>query len=109
MNICKQLKFKSGLQLFLFPNSQQLFHLAPALAGLLFEPFSIAQGQAVASFLQTVHGCLAGGVEALLQGILGHGGDHNHGDVLHVAGFHNLFHVDVEEVAVGFSAEVVEH
>ena len=91
------------------PNPQQPFHLFSALAGHLFISGGIVQGQAVAAFLHAVYRFLAGGVEALFQGVLGHGRDDDHGDVLHVAGLHDLPHVDVKEVAVGLTAEVVEY
>ena len=92
-----------------FPNPQQPFHLFPSFAGHLFIPGSVVHGQAVAAFLHPVHRFLAGGVQALLQRVLGHGRDDDHGDVLHIAGLHDFFQVDVEEVAPGLAAEVVEH
>ena len=88
-------------------NPQQFFHLFPALACHLFISVGVVQGQAVAAFFHAVYCFLAGGVKPLFQGVLGHGCDDDHGDVLHVAGLHDLFQVDVKEVAPGLAAEVV--
>ena len=90
------------------PNPQQPFHLLLPFFSQLFVPAGVAQGETVAAFLQPVHRFLAGGVQALCQRVLGHGRDDDHGDEFPVAGLDDLFHVDVEEVAVGFPAEVVK-
>ena len=95
--------------LLLPPNPQQPFHLLLPFQGELPVAAGVAQGEAVAAFFQPVHRFLAGGVQALLQRVLGHGCDDDGGNVFPVAGLYDLAHVDVEEVAVGFPAEVVEH
>lgn len=92
----------------LFPNPQQLFHLLLPFFCQLFVPAGVEQGEAVAAFFQPVHRFLSGGVQALFQGVLGQGRDDDHGNEFPVAGLYDLFHVDVEEVAVGFPAEVIE-
>ena len=66
-----------------FPNPQQPFHLFPAFLCHLFISGGVVQGQAVAAFFHAVYCFLAGGVEALFQGVLGHGCDDDHGDVFH--------------------------
>ena len=91
------------------PNPQQPFHLFPAFTSHLFISGGIVHGQAVAAFFHPIHRFLAGGIEALLQGVLGHGCDDDHRDVFHVAGLHDFFQVDIEEVAPGLAAKVVEH
>lgn len=94
---------------FLSPDPQQFFHSFPALVGQLFVPLGIAKGQAVAAFFHTVYCLLAGGVQPLFQRVLGHGGDDDHGDVLAVAGLHDLFQVDVEKIAAGLTAKIIEY
>ncbi len=93
----------------LLPNPQQLFHFLLPLFCQLPVPAGIEQGEAVAAFLQAVHRFLAGGVQALFQSVLSQGRDDDHGNEFPVAGLYDLFHVDVEEVAVGLPAEVIEN
>ena len=100
---------RKGLELPILPNPQQPFHLLLPFFCHLFIPAGVEQGEAVAAFLQTVHRFLAGGVQAMFQGILGQGRDDDYGNEFPVAGLYDLFHVDVEEVAVGFPAEVIEY
>ncbi len=87
---------------------QQPFHLFLPFPGDPLVAASVPQGDAVAALFHAAHRLLSGVVEAFFQGFLGHGRDDDHGDVLAVAGLHNLQQVDVKEVSGGFPAEVVE-
>ena len=98
-----------GCKSFPFPDPQQPFHFLLPFPGDPLVTCGVAQGDAVAALFHAVHRLLAGVVQALFQGILGHGGDDDHGDVLPVTGLHDLQQVDVKEVAGRFPAEVVEN
>ena len=74
----------------LLTDPQQSFHLLFPFPGDPLVAAGVAQGDAVASLFHAVHRLLAGVVEALFQGFLGHGGDDDHGDVLAVAGLYDL-------------------